>query len=141
LRARSTGVRRGWGMIALIVNGLSTFGMMLILTYQLPSVIPPPPPPTALALIPFAIAAVVGSAVIAPILMVRVPPIWLISRQRRDRGRRSAPARLAHTHCVPRRSRRSHATAAGPGSAARVPPACDAREPTGSSRIEPAGND
>ena len=29
---------RGWGMIALIVNGLSTFGMFLILTYQLQSV-------------------------------------------------------------------------------------------------------
>ncbi len=70
---------RGWSMIGLIVNGLSTFGMMLILTYQLQAVMGYSAMRTGLALIPFAIAAAAGSAVIAPRLMVRVPPRWLIA--------------------------------------------------------------
>ena len=57
---------RGWGMIALIVNALSTFGMMLILTYQLQSVMRYSALATGLALVPFAVAAGLGSAVLAP---------------------------------------------------------------------------
>ena len=70
---------RGWGMIALIVNALSTFGMMLILTYQLQSVMRYSALATGLALVPFAVAAGLGSAVLAPWLMARVPPRWLVS--------------------------------------------------------------
>ena len=70
---------RGWAIIGLIVNGLSTFGFMLILTYQLQSIMHYSALRTGLALIPFAISAVVGSAVIAPKLMPRISPRWLIS--------------------------------------------------------------
>jgi len=70
---------RGWAMAGLIVNGLSTFGMFLILTYQLQSVMRFPALRTALALIPFALAAALGSALLARPLMVRVPPRWLLT--------------------------------------------------------------
>jgi EmrB/QacA subfamily drug resistance transporter len=70
---------RGWGMIALIVNGLSTFGMFLILTYQLQSVMHYPALRTGLAIVPVAIATGLGSALLAPRLMVRVAPRWLLS--------------------------------------------------------------
>jgi EmrB/QacA subfamily drug resistance transporter len=70
---------RGWAMVGLIVNGLSTFGMLLILTYQLQSVMHYSALRTGLALVPFAAAAAVGSAVIAPALMRRVRPRWLIA--------------------------------------------------------------
>lgn len=70
---------RGWGMIALIVNGLSTFGMFLILTFQLQSVMHYSALRTGLALVPFAVAAALGSAVVAPRLMTRVAPRWLLS--------------------------------------------------------------
>jgi hypothetical protein len=70
---------RGGGYIALIVNSLSTFGMMLVLTYQLQSVMAYTPLQTGLALIPFALATAAGSAFIAPLLMVRVLPRWLIT--------------------------------------------------------------
>ncbi len=70
---------RGWAMTALIVNALSTFGMMLILTYQLQSVMHYSALRTGLALIPFAVAAGAGSALLAPLLMVRVPPRWLVT--------------------------------------------------------------
>jgi len=70
---------RGWGMIALIVNALSTFGMLLILTYQLQSVMRYSALATGLALVPFAAAAGLGSAVLAPWLMARVAPRWLVS--------------------------------------------------------------
>jgi EmrB/QacA subfamily drug resistance transporter len=70
---------RGWAMIGLIVNGLSTFGMMLILTYQLQAVMGYTALRTGLALIPFALAGAVGSALLARLLMVRVPPRWLIT--------------------------------------------------------------
>jgi EmrB/QacA subfamily drug resistance transporter len=69
---------RGWGMVALIVNAFSTFGMMLILTYQLQSVLGYSALKTGLALVPFALGAVIGSAVIAPRVMRRVPPRVLI---------------------------------------------------------------
>ena len=61
-------------MIALVVNSLSTFGMMLILTYQLQSVMQYSALLTGLALAPFAVAAGLGSAFAAPWLMARVPP-------------------------------------------------------------------
>jgi len=70
---------RGAGMIALVVNSLSTFGMMLILTYQLQSVMHYSALRTGLALVPFAIATGVGAAFLAPRLMVRIPPRWLIA--------------------------------------------------------------
>ena len=70
---------RGGVLIALVVNALSTFGMMLILTYQLQSVLGYSALRTGLALIPFAIAAAAGSAFIAPRLMIRVRPRWLVT--------------------------------------------------------------
>lgn len=66
-------------MVGLIVNGLSTFGMMLILTYQLQAVLGYSALRTGLALVPFALATAFGSAVLARFLMVRVPPRWLVA--------------------------------------------------------------
>jgi MFS family permease len=66
-------------MAALIVNAFSTFGMMLILTYQLQSVIGYSPLETGLALVPFALGAALGSAFVAPRLMRWIPARWLIS--------------------------------------------------------------
>src|SRR6202453_5022182 len=70
---------RGWGMVALIVNGLSTFGMMLILTYQFQAVMHYSALRTGLAIVPFAVAAGLGAAVLARRLMVRVPARWLLA--------------------------------------------------------------
>ena len=70
---------RGAGMAALIVNALSTFAMMLILTYQLQSVMHYSALKTGLALVPFAAGAALGSAFIAPRLMSRVATRWLIT--------------------------------------------------------------
>jgi EmrB/QacA subfamily drug resistance transporter len=70
---------RGWALVGLIVNSLSTFGMMLILTYQLQSVMRYSALRTGLALIPFAVAAALGSALLAPVLVRRIPPRWLVS--------------------------------------------------------------
>jgi EmrB/QacA subfamily drug resistance transporter len=70
---------RGWGMIALVVNALSTFGMMLILTYQLQSVMRYSALATGLALVPFGVATGLGAAFVAPWLMPRVAPRWLVS--------------------------------------------------------------
>jgi EmrB/QacA subfamily drug resistance transporter len=70
---------RGGGYLALIVNALSTFGMMLVLTYQLQSVMAYSPLQTGLALIPFALAAAAGSAFAAPRLMRRLPPRWTVA--------------------------------------------------------------
>lgn len=70
---------RGWAMTGLIVNGVSTYGMMLILTYQLQSVMGYSALQTGLALIPFALAALPVAALLAPWLMTRVPPRWLIT--------------------------------------------------------------
>ena len=69
---------RGWGMATLIVNGLSTFAMLLILTYQLQSVMHYSALKTGLALVPFAAGAALGSAFIAPRLISRVATRWLL---------------------------------------------------------------
>jgi MFS family permease len=66
-------------MIALIVNGLSTFGMMLILTYQLQSVLRWSALATGVALVPFGVATGLAAAFAAPWLMARVAPRWLVS--------------------------------------------------------------
>jgi predicted MFS family arabinose efflux permease len=70
---------RGGALIALIVNSLSTFGMLLILTYQLQTVMGYPALRTGLALVPFAIGAALAAAVLAPRLEQRVAPRWLIA--------------------------------------------------------------
>jgi hypothetical protein len=70
---------RGWGTVALIVNALSTFAMMLILTYQLQSVMRYSALRTGLALVPFALGAALGSAIVAPRLMRNIAPRWLIN--------------------------------------------------------------
>src|SRR3984885_6934242 len=69
---------RGGALLAMVVNGLSTVGMMLILTYELQTVLHYSPLRTGLTLIPFAIAAACGSLLIARRLMTRVPLRWLI---------------------------------------------------------------
>jgi MFS family permease len=61
------------------VNACSTFGMMLILTYQLQSIMGYSALQTGLALVPFALGAILGSAFVAPRLMHRVAPRWLIT--------------------------------------------------------------
>jgi MFS family permease len=70
---------RGGALIAMIFNGLSTVGMMLILTYQLQSVLHYSPLRTGLTLIPFAFAAACGSMLIARRLMSSIAPRWLIT--------------------------------------------------------------
>jgi EmrB/QacA subfamily drug resistance transporter len=70
---------RGGALLAMIVNNLSTFGMMLILTYQLQTVMGYSALRTGLALLPFAIGAAVAAALIAPGLGKRIAPRWLIA--------------------------------------------------------------
>jgi MFS family permease len=70
---------RGGALLAMIVNSLSTFGMLLILTYQLQTVMGYSALRTGLALIPFAIGAAVTAALIAPRLGNRIAPRWLIT--------------------------------------------------------------
>src|ERR1700761_6176829 len=70
---------RGWGMATLIVNGLSTFAMLLILTYQLQAVMHYSALKTGLALVPFAAGAALGSAFIAPRLISRIATRWLLT--------------------------------------------------------------
>jgi EmrB/QacA subfamily drug resistance transporter len=70
---------RGGALIAMIFNSLSTFGMLLILTYQLQSVMGYSPLRTGLALVPFAATAALGSAVIAPRLVFRLPARWSVT--------------------------------------------------------------
>jgi hypothetical protein len=70
---------RAGGYIAMIVNALSTFGMMLVLTYQIQSVMGFSPLRTGLALVPFALATAVGSAFLARPLMAAVRPRWLLA--------------------------------------------------------------
>jgi EmrB/QacA subfamily drug resistance transporter len=70
---------RGGALIAMVFNSVSTFGMLLVLTYELQSVMGYSPLRTGLALIPFAVAAAFGSAVIAPRLTMRIAPRWLVA--------------------------------------------------------------
>jgi EmrB/QacA subfamily drug resistance transporter len=69
---------RGGALIALVFNSLSTFGMLLILTFQLQSVMHYSALRTGLAMVPFAIGAAISAAVIAPKLAGYVPPRWLV---------------------------------------------------------------
>jgi len=73
------GRNRGGALIAMIFNGLSTVGLMLILTYQLQTVLHYSPLRTGLTLIPFAFAAACGSMLIARRLITRVAPRWPVS--------------------------------------------------------------
>jgi hypothetical protein len=57
---------RGGALLANTVNNLSTFGMMLILTYQLQTVLGYSALRTGLALLPLAIGGVLSAALIAP---------------------------------------------------------------------------
>ena len=70
---------RGAALLAMVFNSLSTVGLMLILTYQLQTVLRYSPLRTGLALVPFALAAACGSVLIARRLMTRVASRWLIS--------------------------------------------------------------
>ena len=70
---------RGGALLAMVFNGLSTVGLMLILTYQLQTVLGYSPLRTGLTLVPFAVAAACGSVLIARRLMTRLAPRWLIS--------------------------------------------------------------
>jgi EmrB/QacA subfamily drug resistance transporter len=70
---------RGGALLALIVNNLSTFGILLVLTYQLQTVMGYSALRTGLALVPFAIGGVVAAGLIAPRLGKRIAPRWLIA--------------------------------------------------------------
>jgi EmrB/QacA subfamily drug resistance transporter len=70
---------RGGALLALVVNNLSTFGMLLILTYQLQTVTRYSALRTGVALLPFALGGVLGAALIAPRLGKRIAPRWLIA--------------------------------------------------------------
>jgi predicted MFS family arabinose efflux permease len=70
---------RGGGLIAMVVNSLSTVGMVLILTFELQSVMHYSPLRTGLSLIPFALSAIVGSAFVAPRLVRTVSARWLVT--------------------------------------------------------------
>jgi MFS family permease len=70
---------RGGALLAMVFNSLSTVGLMLILTYQLQAVLHYSPLRTGLTLIPFALAAALGSVVIARRLMTRIAPRWVIT--------------------------------------------------------------
>jgi Na+/melibiose symporter-like transporter len=70
---------RGGALLANMVNNLSTFGMLLILTYQLQTVLGYSALRTGLALLPLAIGGVLSAALIAPRLGKRIAPRWLIA--------------------------------------------------------------
>jgi hypothetical protein len=70
---------RGLGMITLIVNSVSTFGMFPVLTYQLQSVMGYSALWTGLAIVPFAVTTGLGSALLAPRLMRAVPLRMLLT--------------------------------------------------------------
>jgi len=70
---------RGGALLAMIANNLSTFGMLLILTYQLQTVMGYSALRTGLALLPFAIGGAASAALIAPRLGKRIAPRWLIA--------------------------------------------------------------
>ncbi len=70
---------RGGALFAMVFNSISTVGLMLILTYQLQTILHYSPLRSGLTLIPFALAAALGSMLIARRLMTRVAPRWLIA--------------------------------------------------------------
>ena len=70
---------RGGALLANAVNNLSTFGMLLVLTYQLQTVLGYSALLTGLALLPLAIGGVLGAALLAPGLGERIAPRWLIA--------------------------------------------------------------
>ena len=70
---------RGGALLANGVNNLSTFGLLLILTYQLQTVLAYSALRAGLALLPLAIGGVLSAAVIAPRLGQRIAPRWLIA--------------------------------------------------------------
>lgn len=94
---------RGGALIALVFNSLSTVGMMLILTYQLQSVMGYSPLQTGLCLAPFAVATGIAAAIIAPKLTTQFSPRWLIVTGILLGAAGLAPliALTAHSHYVP----------------------------------------
>jgi EmrB/QacA subfamily drug resistance transporter len=70
---------RGGALLANIVNNLSSFGLLLILTYQLQTVMGYSALRTGLALLPFAVGGVLGAALIFRRLTTRLAPRWLIA--------------------------------------------------------------
>ena len=70
---------RAGALLANTVNNLSTFGMMLILTYQLQTVLDYSALETGLALLPLALGGVLSAALLAPRLGKRIAPRWLIA--------------------------------------------------------------
>ena len=64
---------RAGAFIALACNSFANLGMLLILTYELQTVMHATPLATGLALVPWAVASSVGAAVIGPRLMRRLP--------------------------------------------------------------------
>jgi EmrB/QacA subfamily drug resistance transporter len=70
---------RGGALLAMIVNNLSTFGLLLILTYQLQTVMGYSALRAGLALLPFAIGGAAGAGLLAPRLGKRIAPRWLIA--------------------------------------------------------------
>jgi EmrB/QacA subfamily drug resistance transporter len=70
---------RAGALLAMVFNSLSTFGMLLILTYQLQTVMRFTALRTGVALVPFAVCAAVGSALLSPRLARRFAPRTLIT--------------------------------------------------------------
>jgi EmrB/QacA subfamily drug resistance transporter len=68
---------RAGALLAMLVNNLSSFGILLVLTYQLQTVLRYSALRTGLALLPFAAGGVAG-ALLAARLARRVAPRWLI---------------------------------------------------------------
>jgi len=64
---------RAGAFIALACNSFANFGLLLILTYELQTVMHATPLATGLALVPWAVASSVGAAVVGPRLMRRLP--------------------------------------------------------------------
>ena len=70
---------RAGAFIALACNSFANFGMLLVLTFELQTVMHATPLATGLALVPWAIASSVGAAVIGPRLMRRLPARALLT--------------------------------------------------------------
>ncbi|MGA2514422.1 MAG: MFS transporter [Candidatus Limnocylindrales bacterium] len=70
---------RAGAFITLGLNSFSNFGMLLILTYELQVVLHASPLATGIALVPWAIAASIGAALVGPRLMNRLPARYLLT--------------------------------------------------------------